>query len=145
MKKQEKEEVPLLLIERNPLVLLVSLVICSLFVYWGYTLLKDVNPRGFLVMVPAGIVLFHSLWLLLNPFALIFDDRIEIRQSLIHHKMRHFIDIEKLSQNKEGRLFISYRDGEVEKLNLFGIKKQHKELLKDSFNKQILLRRPAGS
>lgn len=86
---------------------------------------------GFLVMIPASIFSFQALWWLLHPFALVFEDKLEIKQSLLHHKLRYFVDVKRISESKSGKLYITYNDDEMEALNLFGIKPSHVALLRD--------------
>ncbi len=93
---------------------------------------------GLLMMIPAAFCVFQTIWLLLNPFASFYTDRVEIRQTLFHHQQRFFIDIRKVSQDSNGRLFITYNDDEVEKLNLFGIRKNHISVLKENLEKEML-------
>jgi len=137
VRNQKKEQVPLLNIERNPAFLVAWILLSALNVYLGYLLLKNVNPWGFLVMIPAAILSFQAVWFLLNPFAIIFDDKIEIKQSLFHHQDHYFIDIKKVTRQKDGRLFITYKDDEVERLKLFGIKPAHISLLQSEVEKNI--------
>jgi hypothetical protein len=138
VRKKEVDQVPILNIERNPIFLITSVVISALIVYFGFSLLKSVNPWGFIVMIPAAILSFQSLWFLLNPFAIIFEDRIEIKQTLFQYKEHYFIDIKKITENKKGRLFITYKDDEVEPIRLFGIKTGHVQLLKKEIEKFIV-------
>jgi hypothetical protein len=138
VKKIEKEEIPLASIERSiPLLILIILASTALMA-WGITLLKDVNPRGFLVLIPGGILSFQSLWLLLHPFALIYEDKIEIRQSFLHSRISYFVDVKKITQSKNGSLYITYNDDEVEKINLFGIRESQRSFLKDEFNRHVV-------
>lgn len=113
--------------------LLITIGTCA----FAWQLLSEMNPWGFFVMLPALILAFQAMWLLLNPFATIFSDRIEIRQSLIHHKERFFNDLLQMAETKQGDLAIRYTDGETEKLNLFGIRSSQKERLKQLCSKQI--------
>ena len=96
------------------------------------------NPWGFIVMGPAAIFSFQTLWLMLNPFALVFKDKIEIRQSFFHSKDRYFIDIKRIAKNKKGALYITYHDDEIERINLFGIKAAHVDLFKSEVEKRAL-------
>jgi hypothetical protein len=133
----EKEEKPLHNIERSPLFLCVSILISALVVFYGCQLLKDVNPLGFIVLIPGSILSFQSLWWLLHPFALVFEDKIEIKQSLLHHKYRYFVDVKKISESKKGKIYITYNDDEMEALNLFGIKSSHIPLLKSEMERSV--------
>lgn len=137
MKSEKKAEAPLLNIERNPLFLFVAALVTGIIVYYAYTLLKAVNPWGFMVMVPAAVLAFQTLWWLLNPFAEIYSDRVEIKQSLFHDKVRYFVDLKKIDGLKKQLLYITYNDDETEKLNLFGIKQSHLELIKSEMEKSV--------
>lgn len=137
MKNIEKEEIALVNIERSPLFLLIAVLISLLIVLYGYILLKDVNPLGFLVMIPGSILSFQALWWLLHPFARVFADKIEIKQSLLHHKYRYFVDVKRISESKKGVIYITYNDDEMEALNLFGIKSSQVPLLKSELEKFV--------
>lgn len=142
MYKPKKEEIPLVNIERNPLVLLLSLALTVGLVYLTFRTLfdrevSDINPLGFFLFVPTSIVLFQTLWYLLNPFAIIFEDKVEIKLSLFHNKFWFYNDLKKVSELKNGKIAIYYNDNEIEKLNLLGIKSTHKSLLREELNKQI--------
>ncbi len=137
MRNDEKIEIPLVNIERNPMVVAISVLISGIIVFWAYTLLVKVNPWGFMVMVPGAFISFQSLWFLLNPFALIFKERIEFKQSLFNTKIRYYIDIKKITETKSGKLYITYNDDEVEALNVFGIKNTQVALLKSELEKFI--------
>lgn len=133
----EKEEKVLLHIERDPLFLLTSVLISGGIVFAGYQLLKAVNPWGFIVLIPGGIFSFQTVWWLLNPFGLVFADKIEIKQSLLHHRYRYFVDLKKVSVSKKGKLIVTYTDDNMEAMNLFGIKAAHLMLLKTEMEKSI--------
>jgi hypothetical protein len=137
VKKADHIEPSLLNIERNPIILLISSVLTAIFIYIAWALLKAVNPLGLIMMIPAAFCAFQSLWLMLNPFAAFYADRIEIKQSLFHNQQRFFIDVRKVSQDAKGQVFITYNDDEVEKLNLFGIKKSHIQVLRENLEKQL--------
>jgi hypothetical protein len=137
VKNIEKEEIALVNIERSPLFLLIAVLISLLIVLYGYILLKDVNPLGFLVMIPGSILSFQALWWLLHPFARVFADKIEIKQSLLHHKYRYFVDVKRISESKKGVIYITYNDDEMEALNLFGIKSSQVPLLKSELEKFV--------
>ena len=137
MKNQTLEEVPLVNIERSPLFLLFFVAGTVLLGGWTWHLFDIIDPLGFLIMIPAAIVAFQTLWLVLTPFAIIYDSRADIKQSWIHQKERYFNDLLKVSENQKGHLFITYTDGEVEKISLVGIKTSHKKLLKENFVKLI--------
>ena len=121
MKNAEKEEVPLAFINRSPLLLAISILSSFVLVYFNYLLFKAVNPWGFIMIIPTGFVLFQSMWLLLNPFAYIFETKFAIKQSLFHIKERYFIDIKQVGLSPKGHLIVVYNDDETELIHLFGI------------------------
>lgn len=133
----KKEEKVLQNIERNPVYLLLATLISAGIIYAGYALLISVNPWGVMVLVPGAVLAFQCLWWLLNPFAQVFEDKIEIKQSLFHNKDRYFIDLKRVTETKSGKLYITYNDDEIESLNLFGIKPSHVSLLKSELEKYV--------
>ena len=137
MRNDKKEEIPLANIERNPLVVLFSVILSGALAYVTFQLFIAMNPWGFLMMAPAAMICFQTLWLLLNPFAIVFEDKLEIRQSFFHNKDCYFIDIKSIARNKKGKIYITYHDDEIERINLLGIKTSHVELLKSEVEKRI--------
>lgn len=89
-------------------------------------------------MIPAAVLFFQCLWWIVNPFALIFEDRIELKQSMFHNGVFYFTDIKKITENKKGKVFIVYTDDETEPLNLFGIRASHISLLKSAVESEKL-------
>jgi len=137
VRNQEPIETPLVQFERSPFFLGMLFLIMTGFAVPAWLLLKDVNPWGFFLMVPAVFAGFQLLWLSLNPFAMIFENKIEIKQSFIHQKARYFVDIKTVHLNKNGNLLIVYNDEEMEKLSLFGIRKKDTAALKDEMQKSV--------
>lgn len=137
MKSEKKEEVPLLNIERSPLFLLGAVGVTAVLGVITYSLFKAINPWGFIVMIPSAVIAFQTLWWLLNPFASIYDDKVEIRQSLLHHKLRYFVDLKQINGVSKNKLVITYNDDEMEALNLFGIKPSHISLLRAEMEKFV--------
>jgi len=141
---KKKEDIPLLNIERNPLVLLGSVLVTAIMVMIMYLSIFskeafEVSPIGFFLFVPTLLISFQTLWYLLNPFAIIFEDKLEIKHSLFQNKFWHYVDIKTVGEVKNGTFKIIYNDDEIEKMNLFGIKPSHRNLLREEFNKQISL------
>lgn len=137
MRNKEKEEIPLVNIERSPLILFIFLAASLLMGALAYKLFINFSPWIFLVVVPTAVLAFQTLWLLLNPFAIVFDDKLEIKQSLLHYKECYFIDLKSVTKNKKGNLYVTYRDDEVERIPLFGIKTAHVDLMKIELEKMI--------
>lgn len=130
MKKPEKDEIPLVNIERNPLLMILWILINIGTVLFTYSLFKNMNPWGFIVMIPAVIMTFLTLWLLLNPFAIFFEDKLELKQSFFNNSTLYFIDVKKVIDVKKGRLKIVYNDDDKDDFIIFGIKTSHKAVLK---------------
>ena len=144
MKNKQEEEVPLLYIERNPLLLLGSVALTAAFIYLTYYMVVGreahaVNPKGFFLFVPALVVSFQTLWLLLNPFATFYHDKVEIRYSLFRHKTWYFVDIKHVSEVRRDALKIVYNDDEVERIGLFGSRNSQKKMLSDELQKHVNL------
>lgn len=139
MRNKEKDEVALVNIDRNPLILLLSIGVSTLLVYLSYTFILDLNPWGFIIMVPATFLSFQTIWLLLTPFAMVFEDKLEIKRSLFRNKMLFFVDIKKVGNIKKSNMFISYNDNEIAKIPLFGIKTSQIGTLKSELEKHVTL------
>jgi hypothetical protein len=123
------EEPPQIYISRNPLWLLISALFSLIFLYYAYTLLRDLQPIGFLISVPACLLAFHTLWTFLHPFAGIYADKVELKPSLFNQKTRYLIDIKRGGLDKKGNLIIEYTDGETERFRLYGIHKAQLQTL----------------
>lgn len=139
MRNKEKDEVALVNIDRNPLIVLLSIGVSTLLVYLSYTFILDMNPWGFIIMVPATILSFQTIWLLLTPFAMVFEDKLEIKRSLFRNKMLFFVDIKKVGAVKNSNMIITYNDDEVAKIPLFGIKSSQIDMLRSEFEKHVTL------
>lgn len=137
MRKREEEGTPLVNIERHPLVLIVSLGITGLLAWYNVSLFSVMHPLGFVIMTPTVILAVQSLWLILTPFAMVYADRVEFRQSFFHQKRRYFIDLKRTAINRDGKFYIVYHDDEVERLHLFGIRPSHVQLLKTELDRSV--------
>jgi len=136
VKNSNEIELPEQNIERNPLFLLIYAALSLTLGYFTYHLFVLINPWGFVLMVPSVVLLFQLVWFLLNPFAQVFKDRVELKRTLFSNKCWYFLDVARVSQDKKGKVFITYNDSEVEPVNLFGIKKDHIPLFTEAFNSQ---------
>lgn len=139
MKKTEKEQIPLLNIERDPILVIFWLAFIGGIDYLTYYLFSNMNPWGFIVMIPAVVFSFLTLWLLLNPFAVFFDDKLEFKQSFFNNSNTiYFNDVKAVIEIRKGKLFVKYNDDDVDSFNLFSIKPAHKQLLLDSLREHVL-------
>ncbi len=106
-------------------------VVCNAGIaYLTYHFFKNMNPWGFIIMIPAVIMSFLTLWLLLNPFAIFFEDKLEFKQSFFNNSTLYFIDVKQVMEVKNNRLKIIYNDDDMDAFIIYGIKSSHKELLK---------------
>ena len=144
MKKFEQIETPLLNIERHPLVLIIALVLDALFIYLTFiTIFKkqafEVNPLGFFLFVPTLFICFQTLWLILNPYGILYEDRFEVKKSFLSLREWYFIDIKKVGDLKPKGFIITYNDDEMERIKLFAAKPSHKKLMQEAFVKAVNL------
>lgn len=137
MRNREEEGTPLVNIERHPLVLIIFIAATAGLAWFNFELFKVKNPLGFIMIAPTTILFIQTLWLLLTPFAMIFEDRLDIRQSFFHQKRRYFADLRQAAINKDGKFFVVYHDDEVERINLFGIRNSHVSLLKQELDRSL--------
>lgn len=142
MKKTEKIETPLLNIERHPLIVVAAIVLSLGFVYLTYFSVVEreafeVKPLSFLLIVPTLFICFQTLWFILHPFGIVYEDRIEVRKSFLNFKQWFFIDIKKVGTITPKGIIITYNDDEMERINLLGIKSSHKKLIQEAFVKYV--------
>jgi hypothetical protein len=145
VKKAEEIETPECYFERHPLIVLISVLLTtgliSLTLYLFYY--KDIRSPGHgwaLVLSPIAIVsLFQSLLFILNPFALLYKDKMEIKRNMFSNKIWYFNDIERVSEVNNRSFNITYNDGEVERLELRGIKPSHLKGLRDELHKHVYM------
>ena len=135
--KKQKEDIPLHYFERNMLVVLLFLAITATFSYFTYAYFIIVHPLAFVLAVPAFIFAFQTLWLILNPYAVIYEDKFEIKRTIFSNKFWYFIDIKGVGDvNKKG-FNITYNDDEVEPVSTFGIRASHQAAFRDAVNKYV--------
>jgi hypothetical protein len=135
--KKQKEEIPLKYFERSYLLLGICVLITGCFGYWAYTLVIDVNAWGFVVGIPAVVSGFQTLWLILNPFAVIYEDKFEVKQSVIHNKIWHYIDIKNVSELNNKGFQITYNDDDIESVSIAGIRPSHRAEFRDTVNHHV--------
>lgn len=135
--KKENPQQPIASIDRNPFLVFGMIILTVVSCWWSYELFRAVSGWAFLVAMPAAVLSFHTLWMMLNPFALIYENKAELRPTWFHNRDRYFNDLTKIEERKNGSFVITYTDGEQERLGLFGIKHAHRSLLKASFLDRI--------
>ena len=135
---KNKEEEPKEYFERN-IFLVVLVAVSGFFLDWlSITLLLDVNPWGTATAIPGLMLTLQGIWLIVNPFAVIYEDRFEIKQSLLYNKEFFYLDTKSINDKKTHSVQIIYNDGDLENLPLLGMRASHKQLFKDKLNEKIV-------
>lgn len=123
------EEPPLAYIGRSPLWMGIMVILTLALAALQAILFRDINPLGFIMLLPSVLLFFHTLWSLLHPFAGIYTDRVEIKSSLFYQKTFYFIDIHQAGLDKKGALILKYKDGEEERVLLLGMNQKDRPRL----------------
>lgn len=137
MKKKDDLDEPRQYFERNLLMIMVLVSISALLMWISIDMLKNVNPWGTLVAVPGLVFIFQSLWLITNPYAIVYEDRFEIKHSFFYSKTVFFLDLKKISELKGSSFIIYYNDDDAERLPLSGIRVSHKKTLQAAIEQGI--------
>ncbi len=141
MKKNNEIEVPESNYERHPLVILISVIVSGLLVFFTFYLFKyqefEVHGWALILVPPALISTFQTLLYILNPYASLFKNRLELNKSMFSNKVWYFNDIKRVSEINKLSFEITYNDGDKEKLNLAGIKPSHLQKLRDALHKCV--------
>lgn len=122
-------------IERSVL-FVVFLVTISISLDWlTVHFLINVNPWGMLVGIPGLVLTLQSLWFIVNPYAIVYNDRFEVKQSLFYNKQFYFLDAKDAHLNSNLKLV--YNDDDLEKIPLFGIRGSQKNVFLQQIKKKI--------
>ena len=135
MKNQEEE--PKEYFERNiPLVIIVA--VSGVLLDWiSVSLLIDVSPWGTATAVPGLILTLQGLWLIVNPYAIVYKDRFEIKQTLMYNKEFYYLDAKAIDVKKTHSIQLIYNDGDLERLPLIGMRASHKQKFKDRLTEKL--------
>ncbi len=135
MKKEEDE--PKEYFERS-ILLVIALTATGLFLDWlSIHLLMEVNPWGTAFAVPGLVLTLQALWLIVNPYAIVYSDRFEIKQSLFYTREFYYLDAKGIEKKNAMSLALVYNDEEREKLPLVGMRASNKELFKNKLSEKI--------
>lgn len=135
--KKEKEDIPLHYYERNMLFIVVFVAITVALTYFTYHFYINISPLVFVLGTPTLIIGFQTLWLVLNPCGIIYEDKFEIKRTLLSNRFWYFIDIQKVGELNSKGFEITYNDNEKEMVSTFGIKGSHKKEFRDMVNKYV--------
>lgn len=136
MKNNEDEE-PKEYIERNVFIVAIILSIGLLLDWLCVDLLMDVNPWGTLVGIPSIVLTLQGLWLLVNPYAIIYENRFEIKQSLIYNREFYYLDAKAIDAKNKNNFSLTYNDGDLQSLPLFGVRESHKSMFLNKIKSRI--------
>lgn len=132
--KNEKDE-PKEYFERNILLVIIVTAFGVSIDYFAVQLLINVNPWGTALAIPGLVLTLQALWLIVNPYAIVYEDRFEVKQSLFYSKNFYFLDTKGATLNSNLRLI--YNDDEQEKIPLLGIRSSHKSLFLKKLQEKI--------
>jgi hypothetical protein len=134
---KNKEEESKEYFERN-ILLVIVLTVSGLLIDWlSIKLLLDVNPWGTATAIPGLIITLQAIWLIVNPYAVIYENRFEIKQTLIYNKEFYYLDAKAIDDKKSHSVQIIYNDGDLESLPLLGMRASHKQMFKDKLKDKI--------
>ncbi len=135
--KKEEEEKAMEYFERDWLILTLHVIGTIVLCYLCYHYIMAVSPLGFVIGVPAAIVSFQTLWILLNPYALIYENRIEVKKSMYRSKIWYLIDIKKVGELNKKSFRITYNDDDEEVIKIMGIRNSQLQKFRDAFNHHV--------
>ena len=137
MKKAKEEDIPLQYFERSVGVVLLFVGITGLLAFLTYSFYKALNPLMFICGIPTIILFFQTIWILLNPFAVIYKDKFEMKKSMFSNKLWYFIDIKQVKEVNSGGFKILYNDDDVEQNSTFGVRVSQKKAFRDAVNHYV--------
>ncbi len=134
---KNKEEEPKEYFERS-ILLVVTVTISGLLIDWfSIKMLLDVNPWGSATAIPGLIITLQALWLIVNPYAIVYEDRFEIKQSLLYNKEFYYLDAKSINSKSSMSVQLAYNDGDLDRLPLLGMRASHKEKFKARLTEKI--------
>lgn len=137
MKKEQNWDEPREYFERNPLLLALVVAVAAICIWQSISLLAEVNPWGTAVAVPGIFFAFQALWLITNPYAIVYEDRFEIKHSFFYSKEVYFLDLKGITDLTGLSFMVIYNDDEKEKLPLSGIRNSHKLSFQNRLREKI--------
>lgn len=134
---KNKDEEPKEYFERN-ILLVVTITVSGLLIDWySIKMLLDVNPWGSATAIPGLIITLQALWLIVNPYAVVYEDRFEIKQSLMYNKEFYYLDAKAIDGKRAQSIQLIYNDGDFDKLPLLGMRASHKQKFKNRLAEKI--------
>lgn len=134
---KNNDEEPKEYFERS-ILLVIIVTITALALDWlSIKMLIEVNPWGSIVAIPGLILTIQAIWLIVNPYAVVYEDRFEIKQNMIYNKQFYFLDTKALGKGSTISVQLIYNDGDSDRLPLLGMRASHKQNFKDRLIEKI--------
>lgn len=134
---KNKEEEPKEYFERN-ILLVTGITITALLIDWiSIKMLLEVNPWGTATAIPGLILTLQGLWLIVNPYAVVYDNRFEIKQTLLYNKEFYYLDAKAVDGKNSNAVHLVYNDGDTDHLPLLGMRASHKQKFKERLAEKI--------
>lgn len=134
---KNKDEEPKEYFERSVLLVISVTAFAGLLDWLAIKMLIDVNPWGSAVGIPGLTITLQALWLIVHPYAVVYDDRFEIKQSLLYNKEFYYLDAKAIDGKSNTSVRLVYNDGDLEKISLLGMRASHKEKFKATISEKI--------
>jgi len=131
---KNKDEEPKEYFERS-ILLVATVAVAGILLDWlSVNMLMDSNPWGSATAIPGLVLTLQALTLIVNPYAIVYEDRFEIKQSLIYNREFYYLDAKGLDEKSDKLI---YNDGDVERLHLLGMRASHRKLFKAKLLEKI--------
>lgn len=135
---KNKEEEPKEYFERNIALVIIITAAALAIDWWSIKMLLDVNPWGTATAIPGLMLTLQALWLIVNPYAVVYENRFEIKQSLLYNKEFYYLDAKSIDQKKPNSIQLVYNDEDKVKLPLMGMRASHKQKFSEALNDKIV-------
>lgn len=134
---KNKDEEPKEYFERN-ILLVIIITVAALAIDWmSIQMLLDVNPWGTATAIPGLMLTLQALWLIVNPYAVVYEDRFEIKQTLLYNKEFYYLDAKAIDEKTTNTVHLVYNDNDIDRLPLLGMRASHKQKFKTRLSEKI--------
>lgn len=134
---KNKDEEPKEYFERNILLVIIVTAAAVGLDWLAIHMLIDVNPWGSAVGIPGLTLTLQALWLIVHPYAVVYEDRFEIKQTLLYNKEFYYLDAKAIDGTSKISLKLVYNDGDTDRLPLLGMRPSHKQKFRDKLAEKI--------
>ena len=134
---KNKDEEPKEYFERNILLVIIVTALALGLDWLAIQMLIDVNPWGSAVGIPGLTLTLQALWLIVHPYAVVYEDRFEIKQTLLYNKEFYYLDAKAIDGKSKISLNLVYNDGDPDCLPLLGMRPSHKQKFREKLIEKI--------